>query len=330
MNNLKNSTIYSKFADIFFKKSIIGALLIVYAIMVIVFASLNRDFVSIGNIKNILINLAIPGILAIGVTTVMIGGNMDVSVGSIVGVTSVIVAKLYNIKGVSIPIPFVILAALGVGLIIGAINGYLVVGIGVNSVVTTLGTMAILRGLAYLYQSESAVIYYKPFLAIGRASIFKNIPITTIYYLVIIAVIYLILRFTKFGKNLYATGANIFVSNLCGIKVKKVQFITFIISGITAAMGGLLMATYLSYADGSFGEGLEFKVLTICVLGGISLAGGRGTLIGVLVATLVIGSISSGLVMVGVSEHYKEIFYGAILIMAIFIDSFRFNRNDII
>ena len=330
MKNINKKKFSWSKINVFKKNSVTPSLVIVYAVMITFFSLINPLYVSIGNIKSIFANLTIAGIIAIGFSVVMLAGNFDLSVGSTLGVAAVVCAKLYNIEGVNIPLPVVILAGLMVGVAIGALNGFLVTVVGINSVITTLGTLAIFRGLAYLYATESARIYNKTFIFIGRGYVFKYIPLTFIYMIVMLVGMYLILRFTKFGRNVYSVGANAYAARLAGISIRKTQFFTFVICGATAAIGGMLMASQLAFGQGVFGIGYEFKVLTICVLGGISLAGGRGTLVGVFVAILILGSISNGLALINVPINWREAFQGIILIAAILVDSIRVRRRELL
>jgi len=329
MNNLSRKN-FLETINVFNKNSMTPTLIVVYALMIILFFSINPLYVSIANIKSIFANLTIAGIMAIGLTTVILAGNFDLSVGSVLGVSAIVCAKLYNIEGIAIPLPVVILAAIAVGVVIGALNGFLVSFVGINSIITTLGTLAIFRGLAYIYATETARIYYKPFIFMGRGYVAEFIPITFIYFIAILVLVYLALRFTRFGRNIYQVGANNTAARLAGISVRKTAFYTFIISGVTSAIGGMIMASQLAFAQGEFGLGYEFRVLTICVLAGISLAGGRGTLVGVLVATLILGSISNGLALADVPIDWRDAFQGIILIAAILIDSIRVRRRELL
>lgn len=329
MNNLSRKN-FLETINVFKKNSMTPTLVVVYALMIILFFSINPLYVSIANIKSIFANLTIAGIMAIGLTTVILAGNFDLSVGSVLGVSAIVCAKLYNIEGITIPLPVIILAAIAVGVVIGALNGFLVSFVGINSIITTLGTLAIFRGLAYIYATETARIYYKPFIFMGRGYVAEFIPITFIYFIVILVLAYLVLRFTRFGRNIYQVGANNTAARLAGISIRKTVFYTFIISGVTAAIGGMIMASQLAFAQGEFGLGYEFRILTICVLAGISLAGGRGTLVGVLVATLILGSISNGLALANVPIDWRDAFQGIILIAAILIDSIRVRRRELL
>jgi ribose transport system permease protein len=309
------------------RATIVPSLVLTYIVMVVVFTSINPLFIGVNNLLFILINLAIPGIVALGNSFVLISRNIDISVGSIIGVTAIAVAKLYNLGGVLVPIPVVILVALAIGGLIGTLNGYLSSILGINSVIVTLGTLAIFRGLAYIYSGTPLLIDHQPFNFIGRGYLFNQIPLTFIYMIVLFILMQIVLRYTRFGRQLYAVGANGYVAQLYGIKVRKLRFVPFVISGITASISGLLIASQLSFGVGDIGLGFEFKVLTIVVLGGISIMGGRGSLIGVLVAIFIYGSISNGLTVVGVPVPWRETFLGLILISAILIDAIKYERS---
>jgi ribose transport system permease protein len=326
MNDLKKNAFLNAINP-FNKNSMTPTLLIVFAFMIMIFSIINPLFVSLANIKSILANLTISGVMAVGLTTVVLTGNFDISVGSTLGVAAIVCAKLYNIGDTYIPLPIVIIAGIAAGAAIGAINGFLVSVVGINSIISTLGTLAVFRGLAYLYGTETAQIYYKPYVIMGRGYVFKHIPLTMIYFIVILVIMYLILRFTRFGRDIYQIGANSQAARLAGVSIKKTTFLTFVISGITAGIGGILLSSQLAFAQGEFGLGYEFKILTICVLAGISLAGGRGTLVGVLVATLILGSIANGLSLSKVPIEWRDAFEGLILIIAIMVDSIRVRRR---
>jgi len=308
-------------------RSITPTLLLIYIVMIIVMTIMNPLYLSIESIKGILAYLTISGILALGLSTVIIGGNLDLSIGSIAGISAILCAKLNVIAGIHIPFYLIIVIAMSAGALIGIINGFLTAYIGLNSIVVTLAIMAIFRGLAYIFATDVTRIYDKFFLSIGRAYLANIIPITLIYYLLLLLIFIVLLKYSRFGRYVYCTGSNREAARDAGIPIKKIQFASFIISGITAAIGGIILASQLGMAHGEFGTGYEFQILTICVLGGISLAGGRGTLAGVLVATLILGSISNGLALIDVPVTWREAIEGFLLILAITIDSIRNSRS---
>jgi ribose transport system permease protein len=324
-----NQKFWSKI-NFFNKNSMAPSLLLIYALMIVIFSSINPLFVTVSNFKSILSNMGIFGIMAVGLSLVMITGNFDMSVGSILGISAVVAAKLFNIPGVVIPIPVVILISIATGALVGALNGFIVTYIGINSVITTLGTLAIIRGLAFVYATEPSLINNEAFIKIGRGYIFKIIPQSFIYMIVILFLMYLVLRFTKFGRDIYQAGSNQNAARLAGVNVKRTQFLAFIASGVAASIGGIIMASQLAFAQGEFGLGAEFSVLTICVLGGISLVGGRGTLVSVLVSIFILGSISNGLALIRVPVEWRDAFQGIILIAAILIDSIRMRKRELL
>jgi ribose transport system permease protein len=306
--------------NIFNRSSITPSLVVVYAAMVLVFSLLNPRFFSMGNFKAIMASLAVSGIVAVGLTPVVLTGNFDISIGSIFGLTVVVVAKLFNVAG-GVPIPVIMLAGLAVGLLIGVVNGILVTRIGINSIIVTLGTLAIFRGLTFYWSLSNISIPKEAFLQIGRYFVFDVIPLPFVYFLVALLIGSLLLRYTRGGRNMYLVGANANAARLAGIKIRRTQFIPFVISGLMAALGGVINAAQVGFANSTFGTGYEFKILTIVVLGGISLKGGRGALAGVFFATLIIGSISNGLALVDIPINWRDAFIGMILIVAILVDS---------
>lgn len=314
--------------NIFNKNSIAPSLILVYGIMILIFGLINPRFISIGNFKGILATFSIIGIMAVGQTAVIISGNFDFSVGSIFGMACVVIAKLFNLENFILPIPLIILAALLVGALIGTINGVLVTKVGINSIITTLATLAIFRGLTFYLSLRNISIPKEAFVQIGRYFILNIIPLPFIYFLLIIVGVYIFLRFTRHGRNMYLVGANMSAARFAGINISKTQFFPFVLSGLTAALGGIINAAQVGFANATFGQGYEFRVITVCVLGGISLVGGRGTLVGVFIAALIIGAISNGLALIDVPINWRDAFTGIILIGAILIDSIRVARRE--
>ncbi len=328
--SIKDNKSFWQKINIFKVNSISPSLIIVVIVMYAVFGGINQDFFSFQNFKGIIASLSVTGIMSVGLAFVVLTGNFDVSIGSILGISAVIMGKLFNVAGGNIPIPVIIIIGLLVGAAVGALNGFLVTVVGINSVITTLGTLAVFRGLSFLYANEPSLIKNKAYVALGRGFIAKTIPYTIIYMLVIFVAGYLILRYTKFGRDIYQVGANPSAARLAGISTRKMQFWAFVIAGVTSAMAAVIMTSQAAFAQGEFGLGFEFTILTIVILGGISLAGGRGTLVGVVIALIIINSISNGLTMMSVPVNWREAFNGIILIAAILIDSVRVKRRELL
>lgn len=310
------------------KKTMVPILLVTLLLMVAIFIILNPIFISFNNIINMMIYIGIPGIVAFGVSVVLLGRNVDLSVGSIIAISAIVASNLKNIESIFIPLPAIIILVIFVGIIIGSINGALISYLGVNSVIVTLGTLTTFRGIAYLYiySIGPQIVDYPPFQFIGRGILFGWLPMTFIIMIAIFLILYLVFKLSKFGRHLYATGGNPHIAKLYGINVKIVHFLSFIISGVTAAIAGLLIASQLGGAVGDIGLSYEFKALTIVVLGGISLRGGKGSIVGVLIAMFIYGIISNGLTVGGVPIAWRETFLGLILIFAIIFDSVK-NKN---
>jgi ribose transport system permease protein len=305
------------------KTSVTPSLIAVYVLMVILFTSITPRFFSLQNFSVIFATLAISGIVSVGLTPVIISGVFDMSIGSIFGLTVVVVAKLFNIPNVELPIILIILIGLSVGVIIGSINGFLVTKIGVNSIIVTLGTLTIFRGLTFFLSLNNISIPKEKFLILGRYFLFNFFPLPFILFIVFLVGMHLILNHTRLGRNIYLSGANPAAAVLAGINVKKTQFSAFLISGIVSAFAGVINAAQVGFANATFGVGYEFKMMTIVLLGGVSLKGGRGTLAGVLVATFIVGSISNGLALIDVPINWRDAVIGAILVIAILVDSLK-------
>ncbi len=202
-------------------------------------------------------------------------------------------------------------------------------------VVTTLGTMALARGMASWFSLELQIrkegrVYDKAFLNIARYYFtpeHQYIPITFVYVVVLYILISLVLRYTKYGRNVYAVGSNEYASRLAGVNTTRIKFLSYVISGVTASLAGVVLVAQLSLGRDDAGLGSELEVITAVVLGGVSLSGGKGNLLGVIVAVLIIGVIRNGMVhleqVIGLSYYWREVVKGVILIIAISIDSAR-------
>jgi ribose transport system permease protein len=315
--------------NIFKSGSMTPSLIIVLFIMVVAFSLLNPRFISVGNIKSILAMAAGAGIMATGLSFVILTGNFDFSIGSIMGITVVVVAKLINMEifGSRFPLVLSLIAGLLIGAAIGAINGFLVTKVGINSIIVTLGTLAIFRGITFWVIIDNIPVRHSQFVGVGRYFIGGIVPVTLVIWIVFLVIMYIFMRFSRHGRNMYLVGANITAARFAGVNTKKTQFLTFIISGCAASIAAIIRLAQIGFSDSTFGTGYEFHVLVICVLGGISLMGGRGTLVGVLISTLIVASISNGLVLAGVEINWREAFIGIILIGAILIDAIMTKRR---
>jgi len=280
-------------------------------------------------------HVAINAILAIGMTYVIVAGGIDLSVGSIVGLAGMIAGGLIN-EGLILPtfgvvvyfeIWMVILIALGVGTVVGAINGWIITRLNVAPFIATLGTMYAARGFALLRANGStfpnlvgkAELGNTGFPFLGSGDIL-GIPLPI--WLMIIAAIFaaFIASRTPFGRQVYAIGGNEKAAELSGIRVKRIKMFVYMISGFLSALVGLIIASQLVASHPASGTSFELNAIAAAVLGGTSMSGGRGTIGGTIVGAFVIGVLGDGMIMMGVSDFWQTVIKGVVIVMAVAID----------
>jgi ribose/xylose/arabinose/galactoside ABC-type transport system permease subunit len=300
---------------------------IVLILFVIVLGALNKSFLTPSNFGVILLQVCTNAFLAVGATFVILTGGIDLSVGSIVGLTGVVAALLGQQDGLW---PAVIAVGAGVltGAIFGALNGLFVAAAKVPPFVTTLGTMTIALGVAYVLSNGSPISGLSDeILGIGQNSVL-GIPIPILAMLVVLLVSYVILTKTRFGLQVYAVGGNIQAARIAGVNVRNVQFLVYVISGLLAGVAGVILASRVTAGIPTTGVGYELNAIAAAVIGGISLMGGRGSLSGTIIGFLIIGVLDNGLNIMNVSPFYQEIIKGAIIIGAVWVDSFLNRKGD--
>lgn len=296
-------------------------LLVVYAAIVVVFSQLSEFFLTKNNFLNIGVGVSILGIVAATQTMVIIARGFDLSVGSTVALAGVVTAEILNAGGSD---AIAVTGAIGVGLGVGLVNGLLITVVRVNPLITTLATLSIVRGVAYVWTDALTQVFPGPNLrqlGIGRA--LWDIPISVLIMLVVFAIVWLTLRYTTFGRYLYAVGGNPRAALLAGIDVGRVQLAAYVISGLSAGFAGAVLAAQLSAGSPQAASGLELNVVAAVVLGGASLAGGRGRVWGTLVGALIMETLRNGLVLTDVSSFYQMIAWGLVLLLAVVIDQLR-------
>ena len=313
-------------------QSMVSALTLLLAALVLFFSLATPDFLSVINMRAILSNIPVVAIMAVGLTFVLLAGGLDLSVGSILGFTAVNVVLLHN---TGLPLIAVIVASVSIGAVLGCVNALIITKGRINPVIVTLGMMALARGLASWFSLDIEAlkvgrIFDQDFLLIARFYVFPDypiVPITIVYLLVLYLAGSFVLSQTRYGRNLYAVGSNEYAARLAGINVRRVKFTTYVISGTMASLAAVILVAQLSIGRDDAGLGSELQVITAVVLGGVSLKGGRGNLLGVAIAVLILGVLSNGMVhlekVTGLSYHWREIVKGAVLILAITIDSLK-------
>jgi ribose transport system permease protein len=295
------------------------AALLVVLIALIVFFSLRSPFFSTtDNILNVLTAIAVTGIIAIPGTMLLIAGQVDLSVGSGAAFCGVLMATTAQTQ----PIFVGVLVAVGAGVLIGLVNGVLVTVFRVNALIATLGMLAVLRGLTQVL-ADGGTVTLANFSGLGTARPFLNIPVPVLILVGLVIVAVLAMRYTVFGRSLYAAGSNPVAARLVGVRGSKMIVIAFVLSGLCVALSGLVLNSQLSAASPNAATGLELMVVTAIVLGGASLSGGRGTIQGTLVGLLIIGVLNNGLTLLNVNSFYQQVASGTLLILAVSFDQLR-------
>jgi ribose transport system permease protein len=292
--------------------------LIVFLLAMVVYFSITSEyFLDIENFKNILVALAVTGMVCVPGTFLMIAGHVDLSVGSAAAVSGMLLAQTVNDKGIATGLAY----CLAFGLVLGVINGFFVTIVGVNSLITTLGGLATLYGVALLAGNGQTVMMFG-FEWLGTAQPF-SIPLPILIFAGLAVLGSITLRRTSYGRSLYAIGANPNAARVVGIRSNRILFITFVLSSVSAALAGAVLASQLSAGDPNAAKGLELEVVTAIVLGGASLAGGRGTLLGTVLGLIVIQVLNNGLILLDVPSFWQRIAQGILLIAAVSFDQIR-------
>jgi erythritol transport system permease protein len=301
-------------------------------LLLALFSALSPTFFTANNLAILAKHVAISALLAVGMTFVVLTGGIDLSVGSVAGLSGIVAGLL--ITGINFgatthfaPIPIVIFCALLTGALVGLVNGLLVARFSVAPFIATLGTLYIARGAALLLSNGhtfpnlggSPAHGNTGFPAFGQ-SFLAGIPTPVWMTLIIAAIAAVVAARTPFGRHIYAVGGNERAARLAGIRTAQVKAVTYIISGVCAALVGLIIAAQLESAHPATGESFELNAIAAVVLGGTSLMGGRGSIGGSLIGALVIGVLADGLVMLGVSEFWQIVIKGVVIVLAVAVD----------
>lgn len=295
-----------------------AALVVVLAAMIVFFAIQSEYFLTSLNIINILVSASVIGIIAAPATLLLVSGNFDLSVGSGVALIGVVMAWGAANYGIGVAL----LLALITGLVIGVVNGFSVTVVGINALITTLAMLAILRGLA-LVLADGQTLLLSDFNWLGNARPLFNIPLPVFIFVAVTLIVGFIMRFTVFGRSMYAIGANPVAARLAGIKTKTAIFIAFLMSGVAVVIGGLILVSQLGAASPQAGLGLELAVVTAVILGGASLAGGRGTITGTVLGVFILGVLNNGLTLMNVDSFWQQVAQGTLLLIAVGFDQLR-------
>ena len=287
---------------------------------VFIFGIINPDFYSFDNVINIFRNSSFTFITAIGMTYLLITGAFDLSVGSQMACGGLFAGLLMQ---AGIPTWIAIIVGILSGVVFGFINGYIIEFIKIPPMIATMSTMMIFRGIVYVVL-KGEPLYPLPadFAAIGQGAVF-NIPYIIIITVVLGIVAELVLRYTVFGRMIYAAGGNAESARLSGIPVRRVKFIIYILIGSLATFTGVLYASRFGSVQSAIGTGSEMVIIAAAIIGGTSIAGGSGTIVGTLLGSIFMNMITNGMTLAKVSPYYQNIVIGVIIILAVSLDQLR-------
>ncbi len=306
-----------------------AALIAVLIALVAFFAARAEFFFTYANIVNILQTMAPIGIIAMPATLLLVAGQVDLSVGSGAGIVGMMAAigqtatdNPITSYGLGLGLAEALLIAVGTMLVVGGLNSFFVTGLGLNSIITTLGTLAVWRGLTKVL-GEGQTVRMNGFSALGISRPLFNIPLGVFIFAGVVILFVVLLRYTVYGRALYAIGASPEAARLAGIRVRRYITFGFILSGLMIGLAGLIRLSQVGSQSINTGLGWELQVLTAVILGGASLSGGSGTILGTVLALLVIGALRNGLIQLSVQSFWIEVAQGALLLSAVTVDRIR-------
>lgn len=318
-----------------------GRAFLALILIIVVFSSLSPNYLTLDNVLIMASHVAIYAILGMGMLLVILNGGIDLSVGSTLGFTGIIAGFL--LRGVEISflgitfvpsVPVVVLLSCAVGASVGFVNGILVSRFKVAPFVATLGMLYAVRGIALLLTNGLTVNDLSGDPALGNTGFdwlgfnrILNIPIGVIFMVLIAAMLGLLLGRARFGRWLYASGGNERAAEFSGVPVLKVKVWVYVLSGTCAGVAGLVLSSTLTSASPTAGSTYELTAIAAVVIGGAALSGGRGNVRGTLLGAFVIGFLSDGLVIVGVSAYWQMVFMGAVIVVAVLLNGLDYGRR---
>ena len=293
---------------------------ILLVLLMLVFSILSNRFFTPLNLTNILVQNVHIAVCATGIFMIMVSGGCDLSIGYQMSVAAVLVAKLLSNGVVSVPVA--VLMAIVICAALGCFNGFISIKLNSSPMIVTLGTMAIFQGISYLISGSKT--YHnlpKSFMYIGQGKLFGKIPLNAVIALVIIVIVGVILEKTYIGRRIYAVGDNPEAARLAGLNVPKIKILVFTAAGVLVGISAVLLAARSGSADSSTGTGIEFTGIIACVLSGVALKGGEGTLWKAIVAVFVLGVLANGMQLINLGTYPQYIAKGIIMLVSLYLSN---------
>jgi len=299
--------------------------LIAFVLIFIALSFATTTFFTSANMINVIRQVSVNGIIAVGMMFVLLTGGIDLSVGSLVALSGVVAAHFA--QNPENHWALAVFMGLLIGACIGAINGFVIVKMRVVPFVATLGMMGIARGIALVLSDGRPISRLAdPFRRIGGGVLFDFLPILSLIMLACFVIGYIVLNKTRFGRHIYAIGGNEKAARVSGLKVDQIKFFVYITSAVFASLAGIVLASRINAGTPVSGVGFELDAIAAVVIGGTSLSGGIGKIWGTLLGVLIVGAINNGLDLLNVSSYYQQIAKGAIIVLAVAIDANVKNR----
>lgn len=294
------------------------SLILILIVMMIVCSFLSESFLTTKNLTNILKQVSIVTICAFAQGMIIITGEIDLSIGYLAGMTGSYACVLYVATG---NLAAAVLFGIFLGALVGAVNGFFVALFKLPSFIVTLAMQTVCFGAISIYTGGQNIYKIGDFKMLGQSSVFGVIPITVVFMAVMLIITHVLLKYTKFGRYLYAIGGNADAANAAGVEVCKIKWAAFIVSGIFAAIAGMVMMGRLNAGIPSEGAGYETDAITATVIGGTSFSGGAGTAFGTFVGSVIIGVLNNIMNLLGIDSYLQMIVKGAIIILAVLADA---------
>lgn len=317
----KNNRFYRYKINVMSALKINAGILLAFVCLFVLACVLSSKFLSFDNQMNVLRTITTNALCAFGMTFVILTGGIDLSVGSFMSLAGCLTTVL--VAWFQVPAVLAVLLSLSAGTLFGAMNGFIITKMKMPPFIVTLATMNIIRGISYIITGGRPVLISDElFQKIGGGFIGK-IPISAVYMIIAFLIMWVLLNKTKFGRHVYATGDNLTAAEYSGINTDRTIFCVYILSGLLSAFAGIILSSRLNSGQPIIGQGAELDAIASCIVGGISVTGGSGTLFGTLVGCMIMGTISNLLNLVGVDSFVQLVVKGIIIIAAVYVDTMR-------
>lgn len=302
------------------RKSPVFYPLVGFLVIFVAMSLANENFLTTSNLSNVLRQVSIIAIIAVGMTCAILTGGIDLSVGPVMALSGTLTAGLM-VAG--LPLELAIFAGLAVGALFGAGNGVFIAYASMPPIIVTLATMGIARGLALIYTGGYPISGLpQGFAVLGRGEV-MGVQVPILVMAVMYTLAYILLNKTPIGRYIYAIGGNEEAARLSGVRVSRYKLLVYTLSGLTAAVAGIVLSSRLMSGQPNAGVGFELDAIAAVVLGGTAIAGGRGAILGTLVGAMMLGVLNNGLNLMGISPYVQNIIKGAIILLAIYISRSR-------